>query len=309
MKKNKIIGIAVATLGVIISTGVSLALYVSKDAAKEIGIGVFTPHVSQNGDINYVIDTVTAGAQNAAFSPDHLQNTHSFRLGASKGADSQLPLQNYTVGDLTITISSANTTLISKLTAAGTIAVPSGKWQDVNSNGKVNLTVDKAQDNSSITLTYANFTAQSVKDLAGGTNSIVDLELTLANNLTEQEVLALAEANYSISASWVEPSNFVYAYITGTQYGWATEETDSRMVPNALATSFEWMYTGYRDTTPGDSRGAKPIMKDDNNTWRWSTSADTAIALDKQYDFYWSGLQYQNNEQIPTAHYSSENNL
>lgn len=298
MKTNKIIGIAVATFGVVLSTSVAFALYAHADNPKQIGIGVFDPIVSQDGDINFVIDSIAADNENAAFSPAHLSNAYSFRIGANKGADSVLPLQNYTVGDLTVTISSSNTTLISNLTAVASVAVPQNKWQDNDTgtanDGKLDLAVQKNQGNTAITCSLTNFAAQSVKDLAGGVNSIVSLSLTLPA-LNEETMLAIGEATYTITASWVEPANFTYAYITGTQYGWAAANNDTRMVPNALSDhGFEWMYQHYTDQTPGDARGAKCIQWDQalNNgegAWAWSGGDDAAIALDKQYDVYWAG--------------------
>lgn len=296
MKTNKIIGIAVATFGVVLSTSVAFALYAHADSPKQIGIGVFEQIVSQDGDVNYQIDTIAADNENAAFSPEHLSNAYSFRVGASKGLDSVLPLQKYTVGDLSIRISSTNTTLIQNLTAAASVAVPQNKWQDNSDDdddGKIDLAVQKNVGNTEITCSLTNFTAQSLKDVEGGVNSIVSLSLTLPA-LNEETMLAIAEATYTITASWVEPANFTYAYITGTQYGWAAANNDSRMVPNALANSFEWMYEHYKDQTPGDSRGAKCIQWDQalnegNGAWAWSGGDDAVIALDKQYDVYWAG--------------------
>ena len=296
MKTSKIIGVGIATLGVVFSIGGAIALYTKTVAPVGFGIGGAT-YTSSTGTVTYTIGGVggtgnvnptfhkadsSAGEGAAKFTQVNRAAKYTFQLGATYAAG--LTVQDYIVGNLSVSLTNVAESLRDHVEVS--------MYFDGYTNdtlGKIvygsNLTSSETPINET-TITGASLTVDT-RDICvatAGTQSLViyfKLDNTI-DTLTMNELDSL----WSLSVTWAAPNNFNYAYIANNKVEWA-EDDEFVMAPNinkdnyGASPNFEWwgQIKGTAELTQAKCR--------QGNTWE--TGDNHALTLDQVYNVSWSG--------------------
>ena len=297
MNKNKIIGLLVATAGVVASISTAAALYTKAVDPVGFGIGAAT-YSSSNGIVTYTIGgnggasnvaptfhkaDATAGVGAAKFSEVNRAAKYTFQLGASYAAG--LTAQDYVVGNLSVSL----TNVAESIREHVEVSMYFDGYTN-NTLGKVvygsNLTSSSTAINET-TITGASLSVDS-RDIcvaAAGTQSLV-IYFKLDNTI---DTLTMNELNnlWTLSVTWAAPSNeFHYAYIANNKVEWA-EDDEFVMAPNiskaySQASDFEWwgQIKGTAEVTAAKCRQGA--------TWE-NSNENHALTLDQVYNVSWSG--------------------
>ena len=289
--KKKLIGISVATFGVLLSIGGAIALY--QQAAEEAGFGISAgTYAGSSGSVTYKINNQTGNAVvvpaaylkadgsngGDALGNGYTQVFYEMALGASfaDGANAQ----DYVVGNLSVSVTNIPAAYQNKLAIWVVIDDYAGSSLGEHYYKNAFMATDYL-----ITAEAQSFTgAHDIAVSAAGTQK---LRIYLKYTFEESDLYALDEAGlgYTLSVAWTQPSNeFVRAYVKGTGNLWQEDDGYS-MAPNInkpYAEGWEWVY----NNLPGSFKEGKCFIHRENDVW----SADPNAQLDagKSYNVYWN---------------------
>ena len=291
MKMNKkVIGILVASVGVLGSIGGAVALYTQ--AADNVNFGITAgAYAGLSGTVDYKVNN-NAGASNVA--PSYLNTAGNDDSGVALSAQYtqvryEMALsatytdgnpQNYVVGNLSVSITNIPAAYQGKLSI----------WVDIDGYVADSLgknTYEHVFMNSDYAITNENASYTASRDVAVAANGSQKLRIFLKYDFGELDTLEKNEASlgYTLSVTWGAPSNeFVPAYIKGDGNQW--EEDDGyAMLPNINKTTegWEWIY----NNLPGTIGETKCFIHDGSDKWSAANyEADPA----KSYNVTWSGV-------------------
>ena len=305
MKKNKIIGIIVASLGVIVSMAGAAALYTkaATDATFNIGAGQFQ---GSTGTVTYQINGSVSGSvaptylshdgnhegtglvyvEQANHSMDEAQTIDQVKYVFELGATYASPLvqQEIVTGELILSITNIPEAYRGKLSIYAAIdgyVENSLGAEHYSKVSQVNDTPDYA-----ITAEHPSFSFDS--DVAVSTNRTQKLVVFMKYDLSTFDVLNQDEAGlgYSLSVTWKKASDgFVPAYVVGDGNQW-TKDDEFVMAPNINSTTgWEWYYNGLSGTLGN----AKCLKGDPALAESWSGGNNVLLNSNNTYNVVWSG--------------------
>lgn len=265
MKKNRILFSLVTLLLIVIVFGVSFALYLKAPADKEITIGVNT-----NNDVQLELATpetqyVKHGLSEAAASGKKLSvdtdKIITVDFGATKGVNS-VYTQDIVLGMLKVEIVTSNTDLQDFLQMDTSIDYTDNTW------AKNNYTLGALTE-------WADDKASRSAVVATKISSDFTLTITLSINddttLTNSQILAIAEANYSVNITFLDGIDYDYAYIVGSMTNW--QETEAyQMVPSLETLGFQWEYRFASALSGVEFKAKKGDVWSDGSNWTVSSS-------------------------------------
>ncbi len=290
MKINKkLIGISVASLGILFSVGGAVALYTQ--AAEEASFGISAgAYAGSGGLVTYKINN-TAGNSNVApnyltaggvgggagLSTAYTQVEYSMALSATFA--NGMPEQDYVVGNLAISITNIPEAYRGKLSIWAVI----DNYESASLGEHYYKNIFMEEDYA---ITAENQSFAGNYDVAVSSIGTQVLHIYLKYNLAGIDTLTQNEAplGYNLSVSWGEPSNaFAKAYIKGDANQW-TDDDGYSMVPNinkAYSEGWEWVYNNLAGTL-----GEAKCVYGAN----WSNAGGNfALDAEKTYNVYWSG--------------------
>ena len=309
MKKNKLLGIAIATLGVAISFGSAIALYTRAATNANFGISQGT-YTGSTGTVTYKINGNTSGS----IAPSYLKHDGTNGgLGLSAGEDGYdqveyiFPLsatfaedvtqQSYVAGNLAVSVTNIPSKWQGKLSIW--VDVDGYGYYDENYNGHAShvhedyygyTTYRTAFMNSDYAITNENSSYSANRNIVVEASGVQSLRIFLKYDLTGLNNITLDEESlgYTLNVTWgavsTTASNYeAPAYVVGNGNMW-TDDDEYAMVRNIKATSAEWMYNNLK----GTMAEAKCHIGD-----TWSSGDNEQLAADKTYDVYWNGSSSQ----------------
>lgn len=262
MKTNKLIGIGIATLGIVLSIGGAVALYqkVASPATMDIGAGAYA---GSSSVANYKINNTTgasvatpfyanqAGDNNvsgAALSADYPQIKYEFNLGAAFA--NGVPNQTYVMGNLSISLTELNSAFYNKAQVYAYVdGYGEGNIGASSFGGALINNVVIANENTECAATRVISVAS-----AGTTHKLVvwvkfgfEVESVYTNFLAGMDLATLNEAGslFNLSVSWDDiPDNYdACGYVIGTGNMW-TPADNYRMAIDPTKTSWTYRYDG-----------------------------------------------------------------
>ena len=287
MKKNKIIGIAIASAGILLSVGGAAALYVRAAQDTGFGIGAGTYHGS-TGVVTYKINGNTSGnvapqywntagdvKNGTGLGGDFTQIVYEFTLSATYAAEGT-HAQTVTTGNLAVSLTSIPEAYRGHLSI----------WADVD--GYTADTVGKETYehvfmNSDYAITTENQSYSDNKNIAVKSAGVQKFRIFLKFDETITAGTGLygkdeASLGYALSVTWGAVTNeFAAAYVVGDGNQW-TEDDEFAMVPDIDNATWRWRF----DNCPGTLLKAK-CKKGDN----WSTGDDATLDASKSYNVLW----------------------
>ena len=288
MKLNKkVIGIGVASLGILFSIGGAFALY--QQAATDTGFGISQgAYAGSSGSVTYKING-TSGA--SALAPTYLGGTglnatytqveYSVNLSAVYAGGNA---QNFVVGNLGISLTNIPEVYRGKLAV----------WAQIDGYTDDTLGAEHYKNifmNSDYAITAENQQFVANHDVAVAAAGTQTLHIYLKYNLAELDTLAQDEAGlgYTLAVTWAQPSaEFEPAYIEGIGNAWTADDGYS-MAPNinkASAEGWQWIY----NNLPGTMDQAKCIGYNNAHELSvWSNGENAELDPAKSYDVYWDG--------------------
>ena len=293
MKKNKIIGFGVASIGLIISAGSAFALYKTNAHDTGFGIGAGTYHGAE-GVVTYKINnavngTITPQYWNQAgtditgtgLSPTFTQVAYEGTLSATF-ADN-LNQQDYVLGKLSIQLDNISQEYRNHLSV----------WVDIDGYEADSLGEQQYNHvfmNNDYEITSEQTSYSDSKTVAVAAAGVQKLRVILKFDLGSYDVVAKNEASlsYELSITWGEAdANFEKAYVLSNITQWQFDDAYS-MVPNIgkpAAQGWEWVYNNLPGSF-GDSKCAKPGQ---GNEKVFSKGENEQLIVNEVYDVYWSG--------------------
>lgn len=291
MKLNKkLIGIGVASFGMILSFGSAIALYTQAANDANFGISAGT-YAGSSGNVIYKINNQT-GASNVvpsylrangsnggtALGGEFTQVYYEMALGANF-ADGAIA-QDYVVGNVSVSVTNIPAAYQGKLAIWACI---DGYVE--NSLGEHYYRTALMDEDFAISNAegHASFSANA--DVAVAAAGTQKLRIYLKYTVDNSELYGLDEAGlgYTLSVGWTEASvGFGRAYVVGAGTIWATDDGYS-MAPNinkAYAEGWEWIY----NNLPGTFGEAKCVLGSD-----WSAGDNANLDPAKTYTVYWTG--------------------
>ena len=283
MKKSKIIGVGVATFGILLSFCTSIALY-SKEASNitfEFGGIGYTPH---SGNINFKLgeEEISGGAIN----PSNKVQTIKVPLSAVYPAG--VIAQDSKAGNIAIEFT-ADDALANKVSVTARVSgYQEGSYYANNEEVRTLLN----------NVSYTGTAIEVNKDIfvkAGDENPTIAnnqyLEVLVTYDVTDENMLALAEKQVHLDVTWDAPSSdFVPAYVKGDGNGWdAVDEYE--MV--ALLNGSDWDWTFKNLTGFNRMKIFKPVEAGDD-IWVGAGndgSADVELDPELTYQVYWKESQ------------------
>ena len=289
--KKKLIGIAVASFGMILSVGSAIALYVQNCDPASFGIGQGTYEGSE-GVITYKINGNTSGVVlpqylktdgtngGTGLGGEYTQVKYEFALSATYS--SSLIEQNFVVGALSVTVNNIPEKYQGKLSIwagiEGYQADSLGEHFYASSlmPGGVDFAITDEEGHGAFNVT---------SDIAVSSAGTQKLAVYLKYNLGDYKLVEEDEASlgYSLSVNWKEASSFNYAYVKGDSIMWSADQKYA-MNPNInkpYAEGWEWVY----NNLPGSfGPGAKCQVGD-----TWSADPNANLDAEKSYNVYWTG--------------------
>ena len=271
MKKNKLIGLVVATAGVVASFAAAAALYTKNADAIEFGIGA--KYEGKEGYITYKVNnsvsgtvapkyctnyTVQSGLTNkedgTGLGGDYTQIKYEFQLGATFTPES-LHAQDYVVGDFSINLTNIHESFRGHAHIwVSTQGFASGSLGEhyYSSWMEQDAALDAATYSIHKELTVSSTYEQSVV-----------LYIKLDSAVIDDALMELNGAKFcDISATWDKSASFEYAYVVGSMTSWEKDEAYA-MTPNIAHTmenenDWEWAYTNLKEAQiAGENAKAK----------------------------------------------------
>lgn len=275
MKKNKIIGVLVAVLGVGVAASTSFALYTSKADDQSFNITLTTPEASTEA-VTYSFGDVVNSLGANKLNPTNRTQTYTVPLEATYGTE--IIAQDFIVGKLDVALT-------------GTLA----DYLDISAKviGYTENTVGASTYGGDFVFTE-NSSSKEVAVKVDGTQKI-QITLTLKDSVTAENYLTYAEKDYNVAITWGKTTQFKYAHIVGDATAWAAWD-EYKMVPNINAANWEWTFkdlTGFTQLklTDGDGNwlNGDNIVADKNTTYQvyWTGSLDAELTA-HEYD----GIDY-----------------
>ena len=283
--KKKLIGISVATIGVLLSVGSAIALYTKEASNVEFGISAGA-YAGAEGAITYKINN-TAGAVNVApqyyklngvdnegtaLGGEYRQIKYEFTLGAAF-EDYDVD-QTFVMGKVSVALTNLDADLYGKVTV----------WAGVQ--GYTEDTIGASEFGSAlisdVTIADAETVCAGARDISVATAGVQKLVVWVKFAMGELDLLTLNEkANlYALNVTWGKVSDdYDLAYIVGSKTHWTKDEKYS-MAVNANADSFEWMYEGL----PQSFGEFKVVCGD---TW-CHADGDNHVLEHETGDVYWT---------------------
>ena len=309
MKKIKILGIAVATLGVAASIGGAIALYVrpASDAGFGIGAGTYS---GSTGVVTYKVNNAVAGEvapeyvlhgdENKQaivgatglkiYEENNVKKYYDLRYKFPLSADfaNDLPHQNFVLGKVTVSVGEVPAALLGKYK----VSVYIGGY-GANTFGELKfkqINYDYAFTNEN--KTYAG--AAHVSVASAGTQWLeLYFEIT---DTTGLDMLTLNElALPSVSMTWGEKdSDYDVAYVVGNGNLWTQDDEFSMAIDVNASTAdynndnnkWPWIY----NNLSGALAHAK--CNHGNGTWSQNTAEEdgnTTLDPAKTYTVRWAG--------------------
>lgn len=300
MKKNKIIGIAVASFGVLACAGSAFALY--KTGARETGFGIGAgTYQGQPGTVTYKIDDHVSGTiapqywnsdgsdkTGKGLSSIYTQVVYEASLSASFAAD--LNPQNFVVGNLQVKVENIPEAYQGKLSI----------WADVQGYEADSLGAHYystlINEDYAITAEHQSFNEN--KNIAVSANGTQKVRIILKYNLGEYDLLTKNEASlgYNLTIKWGTANNeFGNCYVLGNGTQWEFDDKFA-MAPNInkpYAEGWEWVYNNLPASNLVEAKCAKP---GDNDTKVFSHDTEEeghnhTLTEGHTYDVYWTGSE------------------
>ena len=290
---KKVIGISVASLGILFSIGGAVALYTT--AAEDAHFGISAgAYAGSGGSVTYKING-TAGNSNIApeyltsggedggtgLSVTYTQVKYSMALSAAFAGGANA--QDYVVGNLGISITDIPAAYQGKLAIWAVIdnyvADSEGEYQYKNVFMNEDFAISEAEGHQSFT---------GAHDVAVSSAGTQVLHIYLKYNMAGVNMLEKNEAGlgYTLSVTWAAPSNsFVPAYVKGNGNQW-TADDGYAMLPNinkAHSEGWEWIY----NNLPGTIGETKCYQTGEPERW---SAANYACDPAKSYNVTWSGV-------------------
>ena len=308
MEKRKILGITIASLGLVVSVGTAVALY--KTNAQDAGFGISQgTYEGAGGLITYKINDATSGT----IAPQYWNHDGSDKTGhglspvfdqvvyegtLSATFSNSLNAQNFVVGNLEVKVENIPAEYQGKLSI----------WVDVdgyeaNSLG-AHYYATLLENDYNITNENTSFTTN--KDIAVSASGVQKVRVFLKYDVSELNLLTRNEASlgYTVSIKWAAQSQaFGNVYVVGNGNQWEFDDAYA-MVPNinkAHAEGWEWVY----NNLPGSFEQAKCAKPGEGDTKLYSHGEDAVLEANKTYDVYWNG-DADENEHVGTAASFSE---
>ena len=292
MKINKkLVGITVASLGMVFSIGGAFALY--KTTAQDVSFGISAgTYAGSGGSVTYKINN-TAGNSNVApvylrsngtnggsgLSAEFTQVEYTMALSAVYADNANE--QDYVVGNLSVSLTNIPEVYRGKLAVWVVVDnyVASSLGEHYYKNTFMN-------EDYQITAEQQSFVANH--DIAVSSVGTQVLHIYLKYNMAELDTLTMNEASlgYTLAVSWGAPASFVPAYVRGNGTQWETDEAYA-MLPNinkAYSEGWEWIY----NNLPGTIGETKCFIHE-NDTDKWSQENYTCDPA-KSYNVTWSGV-------------------
>lgn len=291
--KKKLIGIAVASFGMILSVGSAIALYVKAADPASFGISQGTYEGSE-GAITYKVNGNTSGTVapqylksngengGTGLGGEYTQVKYEFVLSAEYS--STLIEQNFVVGNLSLIVSNIPAKYQGKLAIWAGI-----EGYNENSLGAhyyaSSLMPGGVDFNITSEASSFNVNSNVAVSTAGTQKLCVYLKYTLGDyNLVEQDEESLG---YTLDVSWGESTSFNYAYIKGNENQWTVDDKYA-MNPNINASyvnegDFEWIF----NNLPGTMGSAKCFKAGEPDVW--SAGDDAELNAEKSYNVIWNG--------------------
>lgn len=294
MKKNKIIGIAVASFGVLACAGSAFALY--KTGARDTGFGIGAgSYEGQPGTITYKI----AGHINGTIAPQYWNQDGSDKTGtgltpvykqvvyeAPLSADfaNDLNRQNFVVGNLQVKVENIPEVYQGKLAI----------WVDVQGYEADSLGAHYYGTliNEDYAITNENQSFNVNKNIAVAASGTQSVRIILKYTLGEYDLLTKNEASlgYSLSIKWGAPNNeFGNCYVLGNGTRWEFDDKFA-MAPNInkpYDQGWEWVYNNLPGSDLEEAKCAKPGQGDEKIYC--ANGENVALDAQKVYDVYWNG--------------------
>ena len=285
--KKKLIGIAVATFGVVLSVGSAIALY--QKAAQDASFGISAgAYAGSTGTITYKINNTSGNSQVApvycdadgaaaenqntvGVSADYPQIKYEFTLGGVYSED--LIEQYFVMGKVNVSFSNLAEELNGKVTVYASVTEYNEGTVGASMYGTAlvdNVVVDAEHPNINI--------GRDISVVASGVQKLVVwVKFANIDNIALAELADL----YTLNVTWGELSeDFNLAFIVGDGTQWHEDEKYA-MVVNAEAISFEWMFAGL----PGDFGEFKVKCGD---TWCHAEGNHTLEEPEAYYVVYWA---------------------
>ena len=283
--KKKLIGISVATFGVVLSIGGAIALY--QKAASDVEFGISAgAYAGAEGAITYKINGA-AGASNVApqyfngegdngeglaLGGDYTQIKYEFTLGAAF-EDYDVD-QTFVMGKVSVALTGLDADLYGKVTVWAGV-----QGYEENTIGESSFATPLISD---VTIADAETVCAGARDISVAAAGVQKLVVWVKFAMAELDLLALNEkANfYALNVTWGKVSDdYDLAYIVGSATQWNRDEKYS-MAVNANADSFEWMYEGL----PQSFGEFKVVC---GSTW-CHTEGDNHVLEHETGDIYWT---------------------
>ena len=285
---KKLIGIGVASLGMVFSIGGAIALYTQAAQNAQFGISAGA-YAGSGGTVTYKINN-TAGNSNVApaylrtngtnggsgLSTEFTQVSYEMELSTAYAAGANQ--QDFVVGNLSVSITNIPEAYRGKLSI----------WVDIDGYTADTLgaaTYRNVFMESDYVITNENTSFTGAHNVAVSSSGAQKLRIFLKYNLEGIDTLTKNEEGlgYTLSVAWTAPTNeFVPAYVVGNANQW-TKDDGYSMAPNINKPSnqgWEWVY----NNLPGTMESAKCIIND-----TWSGGGNASLNAEKSYNVYWNG--------------------
>ena len=291
--KKKLIGIAVATVGVLFSVGGAVALYTK--AAQDTGFGVSQgTYEGSEGAITYKINGNASGVVapqylkadgtngGTGLGGEYTQVKYEFELSAEYS--SSLIAQDFVVGSLGLMVSDIPVAFQGRLLIWAGIEnyVADSLGEHYYASSLMPEGVDFAINDQE---GHGSFNVAS--DVAVSTAGTQKLCVYLKYNLDGLDLTAQDEASlgYTLDVSWQGPDGFKYAYIKGNGNQWTSDDKYA-MNPNInkpYSEGWQWAF----NNLPGTMDHAKCFLAGEPDVW--SAGDDAVLNAEKSYNVYWNG--------------------
>ena len=298
MKKNKIIGIAVAALGVVLSFSAAAALY--QKAAEDTGFGIGAgTYAGSTGNAHYTINGSTgAGAavlptycdENGAavagatgFQEGALQAKYEFALGANYAND--VIAQQYVMGKLSVSLSGVTAAYNGKVQVYASVIGYSENTVGASTFGTAVV--------NDVTIDAEHLTAEGSKVVSvkadGSVNKLVVWVKLI--NMSEFNYLAQNEAGlgYSLSVTWadLDADYDACAYIVGSGNQWTVDD-EYRMAVDPTQESWIYRFDGLQGSASWTECKAVKTSTKGGAITKWSTGeSNFALANGTTYTLLW----------------------
>lgn len=296
MKLNKkVIGISVASLGILLSVGGAFALYQAD--ANEASFGISQgAYAGSTGTVTYKINN-TAGASSltprylpsvgegsgSALSAAYTQVEYTVALSATFNGGGNA--QNFVVGNLGISLTNIPEAYRGKLAVWAQI-----DGYTASSLGEHYYKNTFLAEDFAITADEGHQSFVADRNVAVASSGVQILHIYLKYNMAQIDTLTQNEAGlgYSLAVTWAAPSaEFEPAYIVGIGNTW-TADDGYAMAPNINkphSEGWQWVY----NNLPGTMTEAKCIGYNDHVLNTWSSGDNAVLDSSESYDVYWDG--------------------